>query len=572
VLFFAPPSLPLLMPPPHAPNPTGLSQRARGTNPLSQPRPHPPSSHHASPSPMPPQQPSTLPDRSRKQTYRIQLKKIDPRLPTDRPAIFQATFHDLNAPLIRLTDTATGFYAVTDVASAIDKLTSKKATDIFRKINLQPVIPPDLRSKRTIFVRQLDRDIGKKTPTEIKDEITRLQNWIQVQDVIKIKDYTHIIKIITTDTTIAQRILTEGFSMFNTRITPTQCEQEKYTHILICYKCYKFEDHPTHKCTNTTPSCSECASNDHTHIQCNSTYKKCLNCHQEHRTLAANCPYRKQSIMNKEKTTQDHETKKAQHTYAEIAKHAIQQTNIPQHSLTLTNTTQIKLTAIILEAHIASLARQEGFGSILSKSLKANYDIDATFPDRDSAKIFNFFYNHDENKAQSENDFNIGTEFIDDDDMRRSSLNLTEPRTDYEIPKIPKKDLLPPSTKTHYEDRDQRKRKVSDEQYTESPISISGHDEPISVRLFRSDKDLNPVPAAPNNIWYIDELRKKEYGLKLSVKDLDSSKIFDYLRRDKLKFNRPTINIIPHDIFSTMDKHSTITTKKTKQYTFKPPQ
>jgi hypothetical protein len=99
-----------------------------------------------------------------------------------------------------------------------------------------------------------------------------------------------------------------------------------------------------------------------------------------------------------------------------------------------------------------------------------------------------------------------------------------------------------------------------------------GHDEPISVRLFRSDKDPNPVPAAPNNIWYIDELRKKEYGLKLSVKDLDSSKIFDYLRRDKLKFNRPTINIIPHDTFLTMDKHSTITTKKNKQSTFKPPQ
>jgi hypothetical protein len=261
--------------------------------------------------------------------------------------------------------------------------------------------------------------------------------------------------------------------------------------------------------------------------------------------------------------------KKAQHTYAEIAKHAIQQTNIPQHSLTLTNTTQIKLTAIILEAHIASLARQEGFGSILSKSLKANYDIDATFPDRDSAKIFNFFYNHDENKADPENDFNLRTEFIDDDDMRRSSLNLTEPLTDYENPK---NDLLPSTTKTRYEDRDPRKRKVSDEQYKESPISMSGHDESISVRLFRSDKDPNQIPTVPNNIWYIDELRKKEYGLKLSVKDMDSSKIFDYLRRDKLKFNRPTINIIPHDTFLTMDRHSTVTTKKTKQSTFKPPQ
>jgi hypothetical protein len=82
----------------------------------------------------------------------------------------------------------------------------------------------------------------------------------------------------------------------------------------------------------------------------------------------------------------------------------------------------------------------------------------------------------------------------------------------------------------------------------------------------------NPNPAVPHSSWYLDELRMDEFGLKLSVKDLDSSKLFDYVRRDKLKFNRPTINIIPHDTFSAMDKHSTITTKKTKQSTFKPPQ
>jgi len=121
-------------------------------------------------------------------------------------------------------------------------------------------------------------------------------------------------------------------------------------------------------------------------------------------------------------------TKKNQ-TYVDIAKQAIQQTKVPQHSLTLTDMTQLKLAAIILKAHIASLSRQEGFGSILSKSLKTNYDIDATFPDGDSAKIINFFYNQPETQTP-DTDFNLQTEFIDDDDMRRSSLNLSQQSKD----------------------------------------------------------------------------------------------------------------------------------------------
>ncbi|KAF2347094.1 hypothetical protein FHG87_022151 [Trinorchestia longiramus] len=92
------------------------------------------------------------------------------------------------------------------------------------------------------------------------------------------------------------------------------------------------------------------------------------------------------NITPKTKEQQTH------NTYAEIAKHAIQQTNPTQHALTLINQTHLKLTALILEAHIAALDKTQKFGDILSKSLKTNFDIDTTFPDRDSAAIFNFYY------------------------------------------------------------------------------------------------------------------------------------------------------------------------------------
>ncbi|KAF2363109.1 hypothetical protein FHG87_006132 [Trinorchestia longiramus] len=82
--------------------------------------------------------------------------KINPNTPIDKQKIFETIFKDLNAKLIRLSENNTGYYAVTDEAAAIDKLTSLKAIDVFQKINIKPIIPPDLRTKRTVFMRQLE--------------------------------------------------------------------------------------------------------------------------------------------------------------------------------------------------------------------------------------------------------------------------------------------------------------------------------------------------------------------------------------------------------------------------------
>ncbi|KAF2367234.1 hypothetical protein FHG87_002010 [Trinorchestia longiramus] len=72
----------------------------------------------------PPPFPSTptIPSRPAKApTYRVQLKTIDLAKPTDKQKFFEMTFRELNAPLIRLTTTRTGNYAVTDDVTSIDK-------------------------------------------------------------------------------------------------------------------------------------------------------------------------------------------------------------------------------------------------------------------------------------------------------------------------------------------------------------------------------------------------------------------------------------------------------------------
>ena len=142
------------------------------------------------------------------------------------------------------------------------------------KINLQPAI----NAKRTIFIRQVDMTVGGRTPDEIKDEICRLQNWEKIQGVIKIKYYTHVFKLICKDSVTTQRILTNGLLAFNTKINPNQMTIETFTHLLICFKCYKYETHATKDCTETQPKCSECAQTGHTFKDCTNTIKRCLNC------------------------------------------------------------------------------------------------------------------------------------------------------------------------------------------------------------------------------------------------------------------------------------------------------
>ncbi|KAF2345835.1 hypothetical protein FHG87_023410 [Trinorchestia longiramus] len=100
-------------------------------------------------------------------TFRIQLRKMNPDITTDKQKIFETTFKDLDVPLTKLSEKNSGYYVITDEAAAVDKLTSFKATELFKKINLKPIIPPDIRAKRTIFIRQLDSSIGKLTPEEI---------------------------------------------------------------------------------------------------------------------------------------------------------------------------------------------------------------------------------------------------------------------------------------------------------------------------------------------------------------------------------------------------------------------
>lgn len=239
----------------------------------------------------------------------------------DRPTrnlIFETVSTKLKGFLTGLAETDNGFIAYTDLNSTIDALTSTKGQTELRKLNLETVTPPEIRAKRTVFIRGLDYTVGQRDPKDIADELTTRQPWLTNITVHKVKDYTHVIKLTCGDTAQTERILHDGLTAFYTRIPPTNISIEDFTPILICFTCYKFEDHPTNRCTSKTTKCSECAETGHKHFDCKSTTKRCINCpttNNFHRTIAPSCPYRKQTIKDKKedrnKTTKNKKRLKA---------------------------------------------------------------------------------------------------------------------------------------------------------------------------------------------------------------------------------------------------------------------
>ena len=87
--------------------------------------------------------------------------------------------------------------------------------------------------------------------------------------------------------------------------TPQQCEIERFTNLLMCYKCYALEAHITAKCTQTYIICSECGEMGHRHNDCTNDTKSCINCKKQNldhnqRSLVNRSPIRKKAMDRKD--------------------------------------------------------------------------------------------------------------------------------------------------------------------------------------------------------------------------------------------------------------------------------
>jgi len=501
----------------------------------------------------------------KKQTFRIKLKKIHQSKTVEKGLIFEACFSTLNAPLLKLHPTKDGFYGVSEKPEYIDRLTSSKAIDTFKKINIEPVIPPELRAQRSVFVRRLDSYVGEHSAEDLKKELERNQEWLKCE-VIKIKHYTHLIKIICKDTEMATKVINSGLSCFHTRIAADQCEREEYTHVLVCYKCYKMNSHPTHQCTETRTLCSECGEEGHFFRDCKNTIKKCLNCDGNHRTLAAACPYKKR--ITEKKKEEDAAKKRQQETatYSEIAKQAVKEVGPqPKTKINLKNDAHMKMVALILEAHIASLGGAGKFNHLLQDSLKLNFNIDAKFPDRDSQKIFNIYMG---NQCSSESE-----DSDSDTEITSSSEDDEEEMEEDELPDIPSLPTSPqpgpsrgttpppPIKKRGREEEDDKKKEEkkprSEQQETPSTEPAPEPKRPLRAKFtfVRSARDMPvPPPHQLTSDWIIKEHKRQHLGLKMIYFDTDPPTLIRKIEQGELRIRKENIHTIRDEVFNSLPR------------------
>ena len=321
---------------------------------------------------------------------KILLRLSGDQLPT-KAKVFETLQLKLNVPLIALKPVRLGYQAITEHQHEIDKLMTNKATEQLGKIGLETRLPPRVKADRSIICRKVDSSVGERTKEEIKEEIVRCNRGREIVEVIKFGSYTHVFKIEFRTIEQAETAQRQGILCFNVKIASHQIEKEKYTDILMCFSCYKLEDHTTSNCpTKDTVVCSECTGN-HSYRECNSQTKKCLNCGGQHRTMAMSCPKKKEIIRNKRSEEENKEKEKQELTYAKVAEKAFekanQQTKNIESTQTMLDNLGLRSIIMIMDAHIHNIIDPGSYNKRLNQTLENNNIQKVNLATPDSSKL-----------------------------------------------------------------------------------------------------------------------------------------------------------------------------------------
>ena len=347
---------------------------------------------------------------------KLLFRVIDPNTPVDKRAVFRELMTQLKVPLLGLKQITVGFNAIVERQEDTDVLLSTKGAETLRKLNLIARIPPQVRARRSLFLRRVDSFVGAHSPVELKNELEAQKPWLKVREVFKIKDYTHVLKIECQELQMADKALEQGLLCFYTKIAGAQIERETYVSLQMCFKCYRYEQHQTSECPEGDIRwCSECGAKDHTYRDCRNQRKQCLNCDGPHRTMAMACKIKKQLMNDKIKKQTEKKESERQRTFASVARTAasaaIAETQRPtRQTIKIDNDAELKVVVSILHAHIHNLVIPGTYRTELNRLLEAQ-DLprnDALPDNPDSSEMF---------------DVNISPDLTED--QRKDVLNKT---------------------------------------------------------------------------------------------------------------------------------------------------
>ena len=130
---------------------------------------------------------------------------------------------------------------------------------------------------------------------------------------------------------MVQKCLEHGVKISYFHVPPHQINREVFVKVMTCFKCYNLDNHTASNCNKESSYkiCSECSSTDHTFRECNSVHKKCVNCGENHSTLAFKCPTRKNIVKQKISSGNKTFASRANPTVTDV--YNLNQNNLPQN-------------------------------------------------------------------------------------------------------------------------------------------------------------------------------------------------------------------------------------------------
>ena len=194
--------------------------------------------------------------------------------------------------------------------SDAEKLFTDDVSDKLERINIKPVMPPNIRANRSILIYNLDEMIITNEENVMKNEIEERNNWCKIVDLFKFKK-TNGIKLVFQTSSMADSALSQGLFAFQLHIPPYSMKRDHYQYIKTCYICYKLDDHLIGSCSRKNTDfkvCSKCSTSGHTWKTCSSDVVKCINCKGNHSTLSYSCPARRECVKSSLKKDYNRDT------------------------------------------------------------------------------------------------------------------------------------------------------------------------------------------------------------------------------------------------------------------------
>lgn len=320
-----------------------------------------------------------------KMSRRVRIKSLAGGLTTERKSKLRYTLFEHGVKFSRLIEDNEAYIVVCHSDDDVDLSISTEIINKLKKDNFEVVVPPPLRARKSIIIRRLDHEITAFGNDEIKAEIEDKNIWAKVDEVVKMKNIAHMMKVRFRDIAMARKAIGSGLCLFGYHLSTSQIEQEEFYSITPCWRCYKY-DHNFRDCTVTEVRCSECAESGHMFRDCkNRSQPKCLNCGGQHRTLAAACPIRKDIIKKKREESNKKKGQEVDKTYAAVTKlHQAIPQMVERKTKSVINLNKAKsfqVLVITIHAHLANMARPGSFGKTVRELLKLNNLPDVILPD-----------------------------------------------------------------------------------------------------------------------------------------------------------------------------------------------